>query len=70
MDYIIIPTKDKSETTFFLDLLKKMNKNATSVSSAKMEDLAFIEALKEGEQSGKGSLEKVKAHLAKVASGK
>jgi hypothetical protein len=70
MEYIIIPTKDKSETTFFLNLLKKMHKEAASLSSKKMEDLAFIAALKEGEKSGKGSLNKVKAHLSKVASGK
>jgi len=35
-----------------------------------MEDIAFMVALKEGERSAKGSLDKVKAHLAKVASGK
>lgn len=70
MDYIVIPTKDKSETAFFLNLLKKMHVGASSFSSKKMEDLAFISALKESEQSGKGSLEKVKAHLSKVASGK
>lgn len=70
MDYIIIPTKDKSETTFFLSLLKKMQKEASSLSSKKMEDIAFIAALKEAEGSDKGSLSKVKAHLSKVASGK
>ena len=69
MEYIVIPTKDKSETTFFLNLLKKMHKEASSLSSKKMEDIAFIAALKEGEQSGKGSLSKVKAHLSKVAAG-
>jgi hypothetical protein len=46
MDYIIIPTKDKSETDFFMGLLKKMHKDATQLSSAKMEDRAFIAALK------------------------
>jgi hypothetical protein len=70
MEYIIIPTKDKSETTFFLNLLKKMHKEASSLSSGKMEDIAFIAALKEAEKSGKWSLNKVKAHLSKVASGK
>ena len=70
MEYIVIPTKDKSETTFFLHLLKKMNKKASSVSSRKMEDIAFIAALKEGEESGKGSIENVKKHLTKIASGK
>ena len=70
MEYIIIPTKDKSETTFFLNLLKKMRKDVSSYSSKEMEDLAFIAALKEAEKSGKGSLDKVKAHLSKVAQGK
>ncbi len=70
MEYIVIPTKDKTETAFFLDLMKKMNKEVSSLSSGKMEDLAFISALKEGELSGKGSLNKVKAHLSKIASGK
>lgn len=70
MDYIIIPTKDKTETTFFLNLLKKMRKDVSSYSSKKMEDVAFIAALKEAEQSGKGSLGNVGAHLLKIASGK
>ena len=70
MEYILIPTKDKSETTFFLDVLKKMQKNATTLSSEKMEDIALIAALREAEESGKGSLAKVKSHLSKVASGK
>lgn len=70
MEYIVIPTKDKSETAFFLNLLKKMHKEASSLSSKNMEDTAFIAALKEAEQSGKGSLSKVKAHLSKVATGK
>jgi hypothetical protein len=70
MDYIVIPTKDKSETAFFLGLLKKMHKEVSSFSSKEIEDIAFIAALKEGENSGKGSLEKVKSHLSKIASGK
>ena len=70
MKYIVIPTETKSETSFFLDLLKKMNKEVTTLSTDEMEDMAFIVALKEAEQSGKGSLSKVKAHLKKVASGK
>ena len=70
MDYIVIPTKDKTETTFFLNLLKKMRKDVSSYSSKEMEDVAFIAALKEAELSGKGSLTNVEAHLAKIASGK
>ncbi len=70
MEYIVIPTKDKSETTFFLNLLKKMHKESSTLSSEQMEDLAFMSAIKEGAASGKGSLSKVKAHLSKVASGK
>jgi hypothetical protein len=70
MEYIVIPTKDKSETAFFLSLLKKMQKEASAISSKKMEDIAFISALQEAEKSGKGSLSKVKAHLSKVADSK
>ena len=70
MEYILIPTESKSETTFFLNLLKKMQKNASTISADDMEDMAFMTALKEAEKSGKGSLSKVKAHLSKVASGK
>ena len=70
MDYIVIPTKDKAETSFFVDLLKKMHKESTTLSSSKMEDKAFIAALMEAESSGKGSLKKVKSHLDKVISGK
>jgi hypothetical protein len=65
MEYIVIPTKDKTETTFFLRLLKKMHKEASSLSSKKMEDITFITALQEAEKSGKGSLNKVKAHLSR-----
>ena len=70
MDYIVIPTKDKAETDFFMGLLKKMHKDATTLSPSKMEDRAFIAALKEAEVSGKGSLKKIKSHLDKVISGK
>ncbi len=55
MEYIVIPTKDKSETTFFLNLLKKMRKEASTISSKKMEDIAFIAALKEGENPVKAA---------------
>jgi hypothetical protein len=70
MEYILISTKTKSETAFFLDLLKKMHKEVATLSSEDREDIAFIAALKEAEHSGKGSLSKVKSHLSKVASGK
>lgn len=70
MEYIVIPTKDKTETAFFMDLLKKLQKNPSRLTMKEMEDLAFIAAIKEGEKSGKGSLDKVKSHLSKVASGK
>jgi hypothetical protein len=49
-----------------MDLLKKMHKKASTLSSKEMEDRAFIAALKEAEQSGKGSLKKVKNHLSKL----
>lgn len=70
MEYILISTRNKSETAFFLDLLKMMRKEASTLSSENREDVAFIAALKEAELSGKGSLSKVKSHLTKVASGK
>ncbi len=47
-----------------------MKKEASTLSSDEMEDMAFMTALKEAEQSAKGSLSKVKAHLSKVASAK
>ena len=70
MEYILIPTKSKSETAFFLDLLKKMHKEVATISSDELEDVTFTKLMKKAEKSGKGSLSKVKAHLAKVASGK
>ncbi len=65
MDYIIIPTKNKSEMSFFMGLLKRMKKEASTLSSDEMEDMAFIAAMKEAEGSGMGSLAKVKKHLEK-----
>ena len=70
MEYILIPTESKSETTFFLNLLKKMRKNASTISAEEMEDMAFMSALKAAEKSPKGSLDKVKARLSKVAASK
>jgi hypothetical protein len=70
MEYILIPSNSKSETTFFLNLLKKMQKKASTLSEDELEDVAFIAALKEAEKSPKGSLSKVKAHLSKITSGK
>ena len=67
MQYIVIPSESKEETTFLMKLLKRMKKEATTLSTEEMEDLAFITALKEAEKSGKGSMAKVKAHLSKVA---
>ena len=68
MEYIIIPSKSKRETAFFLDLLKKMQKEVSTLSSEEIEDLVFLSLLKESEKSSKGSLSKVKAHLKKVIS--
>jgi hypothetical protein len=70
MDYIVIPSSSKSETAFFLDLLKKMRKDVSTLSSEDMEDYALMTAMKKGEKSGKGDMEKVKKHLAKISSGK
>ncbi len=66
MDYIVIPTTSQSEKIFFLDMLKKMQKKATTLSAGEMEDFAFMLAMKEAEQSGTGSLTNVKSHLSKV----
>lgn len=70
MEYIVIPTHTKTEAAFFMGLLKKMHKEASMLSSKQMEDSVFIAALKQAEQSGIGSLTKVKAHLSKIALGK
>lgn len=70
MEYIIIPTSSRSEKEFFLDLLKKMQKKVSTLSAEQMENYVFLEAMKKAEQSGKGSLGKVKSHLEKIASGK
>jgi hypothetical protein len=70
MEYIVISTKDKAETTFFLDLLKKLRKQASTLSAEEMEDMAFFAAMKEGEASGKGDLQRVKAHLSKIIAAK
>ncbi len=69
MEYIIIPTSSRSEKDFFLDLLKKMQKKASTLSAGEMEDYAFLKVMKEAELSGKGSLRKTKDHLSKIASG-
>ena len=52
MDFIVIPTTSKSEKNFFLDMLKKMQKKATTLSAQEMEDFAFMINMKEAEQSG------------------
>lgn len=70
MEYILIPSKSKSETTFLLSLMKKMQKEASTFSSDEMEGIAFMTALKEAEQTKKGSMTKVKTHLTKIAAGK
>lgn len=70
MEYIVIPTSDKTETNFFLDLLKKMHKEAISLSAANMEDIAFLAALQESETSGNGNLDFVKGQLSQIAAGK
>ena len=70
MEYIVIPSKSKSETAFLMSLLKKMQHQATTISADEMEELAFISALKESEKTGKGNLSKVKEHLNKIANTK
>lgn len=70
MEYIVIPVKDEDESQFFLGLLGRMKKKASKMSAVDMEDLYLLEALRKGEQSGKGSLTSVKSHLKKLTSGK
>jgi hypothetical protein len=70
MEFIVIPTSSRSEKLFFLDLLHKMQKKSSTLSAAEMEDYALMDAMKEAETSGKGSLQKVKKHLSKISSGK
>jgi hypothetical protein len=67
---IITPTSSSEEKNFFLMLLKKMQKKTVTVPAIKLEDFAFLKAMKETEKRGKGDIKKVKEHLLKVASGK
>ena len=53
MEYLLIPVKDKSETDFFIHLLKKMRKDVSKLSSSEMEDMVFFAALKEGKNQVK-----------------
>ena len=70
MEYIVIPTKDKIETNFFLSLLKKMKKKAATLTSEEMEDMAFTIAMKKAQISGRGNINNVMKHLNKTISGK
>ena len=47
-----------------------MQKEVSTFSTDEMEDAAFIAALREAENSGKGNLSKLKAHLENVSKGK
>lgn len=47
-----------------------MQKQVTALSSEEMEDLAFVWAMRQAEHSGEGSLDAVKDHLGRIASGK
>jgi hypothetical protein len=67
MEYILIPSKSKSETTFLLNLLKKAQKEASTFSKAEMEDFLLTFLLKDAEKTAKGSLNNVKNHLSKIA---
>ena len=70
MEYIVIPTKDKSETDFFLSLFKKMNKKVEKLTADQVEDIGFVEAMKISEKSGNGNLKNVLSHLEKVIKSK
>ena len=51
MEYILIPAKDKSEKDFLLHLLKRMRKETTTLSAEEAEDIAFLFAMKESEET-------------------
>ncbi len=70
MEYILIPSESKAETTFLLNLLKKMQKEASIFSSQELEETLFLSALKDADGNKLGSLEQTKTHLKKVAAGK
>ncbi len=70
MEYILIPTESKSETAFFLSLLKKMKKEMSTLCVSEIEDIAFLRAMDDVNENEKGSLDKVKNHLKKVIAGK
>ena len=70
MEYIVIPSKSRTETAFFMSLLKKMQKEVTMFSSTEMEDLAFMKAIKEGEKTETVSLENIKRKLSKIGTNK
>ena len=69
MEFVLIPTNSKSETAFFVSLLKKMQKEVAALSAEDMEDLAFVWAMRKAEHSGGGSLATVKDHLGRIANG-
>lgn len=52
---------------FFLDMLKKMQKKVTTMSTEEMEDFAFLLVMNEAESLETGSLTNVRYHLSKVA---
>lgn len=70
MEYIVIPVKDKSESIFFLNLFKRMNKKAATLSGQQAEDIALLNAMKQSEKSDETKMENVLSHLDKVISGK
>ena len=42
MEYIVISSKDKNETNFFINLFKKMNKKAACLTSKEIEEMGSL----------------------------
>ena len=44
MEYIVISSKDKNETNFFINLFKKMNKKAARLTTREIEKMSSLGA--------------------------
>jgi len=66
MEYLLITSKDKSETSFFINLFRKMYTKAALLSPQEIEDIGLLKAMKQSEKSGVGKLSNVNSHLDKI----
>ncbi len=66
MDYILVPSNSKSETSFILDLFEKMHKKATKLTADEIEEVYFSKIIKEVKLRPKGNLDNVKSSLTKI----